>query len=334
MDKVPVELWMKIFSSLTNNDLLSLRLVNHHCNDIVLQCIQPIIVYFRYITPGSKNFQAILQKDESLNNSNIHYKIFYNHWKKFQEFSKVFEIEHLCIENLEDPIYWKSILENDELFQTQLKTIFSHLKSLRFKNCLNFEILKIGWEIIVKTVKKLYLNDCFLINNNFDYYSTEKINSSLITTLDLQGSRLNDKIFYNITKHLNRLKHLNCANTRMRFYFHLIRRSYFLLTSLNNIDFQPVTTYAFTYCALSYYLNQIQNESNSYLEEIQIGPLLNVENLTDLISCSGSKNLRKIHLWFYEMDFDARRQEFEKNFSHCIVKIIYHRLPCDIQVKI
>ncbi|KAH9516614.1 hypothetical protein DERF_007345 [Dermatophagoides farinae] len=305
MDKVPVELWMKIFSSLTNNDLLSLRLVNHHCNDIVLQCIQPIIVYFRYITPGSKNFQAILQKDESLNNSNIHYKIFYNHWKKFQEFSK-----------------------------TQLKTIFSHLKSLRFKNCLNFEILKIGWEIIVKTVKKLYLNDCFLINNNFDYYSTEKINSSLITTLDLQGSRLNDKIFYNITKHLNRLKHLNCANTRMRFYFHLIRRSYFLLTSLNNIDFQPVTTYAFTYCALSYYLNQIQNESNSYLEEIQIGPLLNVENLTDLISCSGSKNLRKIHLWFYEMDFDARRQEFEKNFSHCIVKIIYHRLPCDIQVKI
>nr|XP_027203995.1 ribosome biogenesis regulatory protein homolog [Dermatophagoides pteronyssinus] len=70
----------------------------------------------------------------------------------------------------------------------------------------------------------------------------------------------------------------------MRFYFHLIRRSYLMLTTMKNIDFQPTTTYAFTFCSILYYLNQ---NSSCCLEEIQIGPLLNVENLIDLIGCKG-----------------------------------------------
>ncbi|OTF76652.1 hypothetical protein BLA29_003020 [Euroglyphus maynei] len=235
-------------------------------------------------------------------------------------------------------IYVWKILKNQPIGNRYLKMMKSYINNWkRFSAVLNrYDLKIIGWKIIVKTVEKLYINDCFLINNEMDYYSNEKIDPIRIITLDLQGSRLNDKIFFNITKYLTRLKQLNCANTRMRFYFHLIRRSYLLLTSLKNIDFQPVTTYSFTYCAISYYLNQIQNESHSYLEEIQIGPSLNVENVTDLISCSGSKHLQKIHIWFYEMDFDEKRKEFEKNFNHHHhnIKIIFHRLASDVQMKI
>lgn len=349
MKNIPIEIWMKIISSITTtttkNDLLKLRLINHQWNDIILRLIKPNFVYFRFITPGSKNFEQKLIKIDDKHDEDIHLKIFKNYWQKFYEFSKEFSIEHLCFENFEQPINRKSLLFNDDdggddddddnkIIRKQFEEIIENLKSIKFKNCLNFELLNFGWNNICKSIEHLQLINCFLINNNFHYnYFDEKIDTIRITTLDLRDSRLNDKIFFQITKHLTRLKRLNCSNTRMRFYFHLIRRSYLMLTTMKNIDFQPTTTYAFTFCSILYYLNQ---NSSCCLEEIQIGPLLNVENLIDLIGCKGSGNLRRIHLWLYELDFNEKQKNIEKNFQNFSkIQIEYHCLPStDIRIKI